>query len=1078
MITNNLKHLLQRGGQMTSMTKLLCLALVGTALSHAALAKNSDSTPRPVVKDDVRATDICLPALDNRVHRFGKVWINLTNAGWFGNSEPTSSEAVDDPEYPGVWAPQCEYPGGSGQQYLYQGSIWVGALIVDDTGLETPRVSFGSEGWERDCNELWPTCSEDAKIQETSTRKNAISRITNESIYDSLSVSEQDFKAVYADTLENYPSVMPGYVYDGEDRDHVALGVEIEQVSHSWSYSYAQDFVIVDFQITNIGSKFLKNLFVGLYMDADIGHKDESEHHTDDFCGFRPFAEDTVTGQRVQINAAYIADNDGRPHDEVIGTNFTCPHVVGTRVLRAPNPMLTTTFNWWNSNSSASQDYGPCWEYWGEHPEALVGGSNMTWCNEYGTPLADVHKYQVMANGEFDPDMFTVDPDDPPEAQIYDGQERSWLMPGPDESVKVGGDDTRYLLSWGPLGVYDYTDAQGVNVYRLNPGESFVMTLAIVAGENLHDRSNPQTEITDDLADSRIDDTRFEWTDFDFNAIWAQRVYDNEMYDTPIYDLDGDGFYETGDGFGGEDVGLDGLWAQNIGDTVRYFGTTVMLPDGNPAVYNGPDLDGTEGNGLIDSSFSELWGYVINEDDFLWEFMNSLGVTEMREDSFLIYAGPKFSKKGFDVDDWYVGHFNGNGFLDLGDGIPDFQGPPPPPCPDLSIETGTDFVELVWTRNSMDEDYLDPFSHVQDFEGFRVWVSNTSMDNEYSLLAQFDNVNYAYFDAENALRTLPDFGPLDALPLREPDKGWERQPVGMNSGFADIAYAVGAPDEEILFDANGDLWVSAGTGYNDQINAINSAIAVRDIDGSYTYFIASGEQVYMQGGNENDPASGTMYTEENGTGLLVLGERFLDESDQNGDYNNLWDAGDYTVQFRYVIEEVHSLFPRYYSATAYDFGDYQTGTEPLETAQSCNSLRQAPSGVPGRKVMVVPNPYRVDVDYQDPYEFKNSPQGLQWENQDDGTLEWYPQQDRRIEFMNLPETCLIRIYTVSGDLVQVLPHNMDGDRSRWDSQFSEGWDLNTRNFQQVCSGLYLFSVEDKSSENEGDVSTGKFVIIK
>ncbi len=103
---------------------------------------------------------------------------------------------------------------------------------------------------------------------------------------------------------------------------------------------------------------------------------------------------------------------------------------------------------------------------------------------------------------------------------------------------------------------------------------------------------------------------------------------------------------------------------------------------------------------------------------------------------------------------------------------------------------------------------------------------------------------------------------------------------------------------------------------------------------------------------------------------------------------------------------------------------------------------------------------------------------MQWENQDDGTLKWYPQQDRRIEFMNLPEICLIRIYTVSGDLVQVLPHNMDGDRSRWDSQYSEAWDLNSRNFQQVSSGLYLFSVEDKTPENEGEVSTGKFVIIK
>ena len=93
-------------------------------------------------------------------------------------------------------------------------------------------------------------------------------------------------------------------------------------------------------------------------------------------------------------------------------------------------------------------------------------------------------------------------------------------------------------------------------------------------------------------------------------------------------------------------------------------------------------------------------------------------------------------------------------------------------------------------------------------------------------------------------------------------------------------------------------------------------------------------------------------------------------------------------------------------------------------------------------------------------------------------MEFLPSEDRRIEFMNLPYECLIRIYTISGDLVQIVPHNVDGDVSRWNSDFSEAWDLNNRNFQQVASGLYYFSVEDRSAANDGDISTGKFVIMK
>jgi len=124
-------------------------------------------------------------------------------------------------------------------------------------------------------------------------------------------------------------------------------------------------------------------------------------------------------------------------------------------------------------------------------------------------------------------------------------------------------------------------------------------------------------------------------------------------------------------------------------------------------------------------------------------------------------------------------------------------------------------------------------------------------------------------------------------------------------------------------------------------------------------------------------------------------------------------------------------------------------------------------------VRAVPNPYRAYLDYTRPHSG-----GLSWENQNDGTVDFYPQVDRRIEFVNLPLQCLIRIFTVSGDLVAIVPHNVDGDRSRWVSEYSEKWDLNSRNRQQVVSGLYLFSVEDKTPENGGQIETGKFVIIR
>ena len=52
------------------------------------------------------------PNVQNRVHRAGNIWINMTNWGFFGNYAIWGNDdKMEDPEYPGTWAPQCEFPG-------------------------------------------------------------------------------------------------------------------------------------------------------------------------------------------------------------------------------------------------------------------------------------------------------------------------------------------------------------------------------------------------------------------------------------------------------------------------------------------------------------------------------------------------------------------------------------------------------------------------------------------------------------------------------------------------------------------------------------------------------------------------------------------------------------------------------------------------------------------------------------------------------------------------------------------------------------------------------------------------------
>ncbi|MDK9701298.1 MAG: hypothetical protein OEM52_14255, partial [bacterium] len=152
---------------------IICLLLLGTIPSKAAM--DQAKIRGPIRKD--YSVDIVNPDVRNRVHRVGNMWMNITNFGFFGNYSVRNDNAMVDPEYPGTYAPQAEFPAGSDQTYLYQAAIWVGALVQNE-GQEFPRVSVGTDGWVRTASnssiiEFWPGESPEGGILERSTRPNA-----------------------------------------------------------------------------------------------------------------------------------------------------------------------------------------------------------------------------------------------------------------------------------------------------------------------------------------------------------------------------------------------------------------------------------------------------------------------------------------------------------------------------------------------------------------------------------------------------------------------------------------------------------------------------------------------------------------------------------------------------------------------------------------------------------------------------------------------------------------------------------------------------------------------------------------
>ncbi|MBD3288054.1 hypothetical protein GF337_04560 [candidate division KSB1 bacterium] len=80
----------------------------------------------------------------------------------------------------------------------------------------------------------------------------------------------------------------------------------------------------------------------------------------------------------------------------------------------------------------------------------------------------------------------------------------------------------------------------------------------------------------------------------------------------------------------------------------------------------------------------------------------------------------------------------------------------------------------------------------------------------------------------------------------------------------------------------------------------------------------------------------------------------------------------------------------------------------------------------------------------------------------------YGRGDRRIDFVNLPSECTIKIFTVAGRLVREINHSSSVDQGR------EKWDLRTKDGLEVSAGYYFYHIDAPGIGEK----TGKLAIIK
>ena len=218
------------------------------------------------------------------VHDVGELWSHASNWGAFG-SMPGAGQPFSD-------APSAEWPGGSRIEYLWVAGLWVGSLVNGVPAVSTAAYqvefrpssspldivyysAFGTAGGNRIPS---PHADDDG---DGSLDEDVLDGVDND-IDGSI---DEDYAAVSDQMLsrrfrDDDPSVFP--IYPG----HVAQHLAIHEESYQFDEDDFDDFVGFTLTIKNDGNETLEDVYVGLFADGDVGHRDTPNYWEDDANAF------------------------------------------------------------------------------------------------------------------------------------------------------------------------------------------------------------------------------------------------------------------------------------------------------------------------------------------------------------------------------------------------------------------------------------------------------------------------------------------------------------------------------------------------------------------------------------------------------------------------------------------------------------------------------------------------------------------------------------------------------------------------------------------------------------------------
>ncbi len=255
----------------------------------------------------------------DRSTTIGNLGLRLTNLGWFGN---LLSQTVSQPS--------CEWPLNSNVEHMYLGGVWVGGISTEGEVLVSAGAEDTGSGQASPKQEFGPRLTDTV----VSLSSNPLSPN-----FSTRALADQHFEMVYDDFNTSG---------GGSPQDpHIPMGVRVYATALAYAPSYADDFVILRFEVENISGQELTDVFVGFYAELTVGNTTvtipqgtPSWNFYDDLNGFVGPGE---LPDDPDIRLMHCHDNDGEEGKAVSW--------VGVRLLGTDAPEEIFSYRQWRFGS-------------------------------------------------------------------------------------------------------------------------------------------------------------------------------------------------------------------------------------------------------------------------------------------------------------------------------------------------------------------------------------------------------------------------------------------------------------------------------------------------------------------------------------------------------------------------------------------------------------------------------------------------------------------------------------------------------------------------------------------------------